>query len=94
MDNNNSHISSYFSHGKVLTALLTLTFITVLLTWFDFGVLTIAVVLLVASIKAAIVLIWFMHLKFENTFMRWMVAGVFILFVLVLIVTFIDYFFR
>jgi cytochrome c oxidase subunit 4 len=94
MDNHTSHISSNLSHGLVLTALLTLTLITVLLTWLDLGVFTIAATLLVASTKATIVLTWFMHLRFENAFIRWMVLGVFIMFVLILIVTFVDYFFR
>lgn len=91
---NKTHISSYESHGKVLISLLILTMISVLVTWIDFGVFTIAVALTVASVKATIVLTWFMHLKFESSFIRWMVAGVFVLFTLVLIITFIDYFFR
>jgi len=91
---NKTHISSYESHGKVLISLLILTMISVLVTWMHFGVFTIAVALTVASVKATIVLTWFMHLKFESSFIRWMVAGVFVLFTLVLIITFIDYFFR
>ncbi len=91
---NNTHISSYQSHVKVLLSLLVLTMVTVLLTWFDFGILTIAVTLLVASVKATIVLTWFMHLKFESAIIRGMVIGVFALFTLVLTITFIDYSFR
>lgn len=94
MDQHKTHISSYISHARVLAALLTLTLITVLLTWLDLGVLTIAVTLLVASIKAFIVLTWFMHLKFESAFTRWIVTGTFVLFILILIVTFFDYSFR
>ncbi len=91
---NKTHISSYESHGKVLISLLLLTMVSVLVTWMHFGVFTIAVALTVASVKATIVLTWFMHLKFESSFIKWMVAGVFVLFTLVLIITFIDYFFR
>ncbi len=91
---NKTHISSYESHGRVLISLLLLTMLSVLVTWMEFGVFTIAVALTVASVKAFIVLTWFMHLKFESNFIRWMVAGVFVLFTLVLIITFIDYFFR
>lgn len=94
MDQHKAHISSYLSHARVLAALLTLTLITVLLTWLDLGVLTIAVTLVVASTKAFIVLTWFMHLKFESAFTRWIVTGAFALFVLILIVTFFDYSFR
>lgn len=94
MENHDTHISSYESHGKVLVSLLALTMLSVLITWMHFGVFTIAVALSVASVKAFIVLRWFMHLKFESAFIRGMVIGVFALFTLVLIVTFIDYFFR
>ncbi len=94
MDQHKAHISSYLSHGWVLTSLLILTLITVLLTWLDLGAFTIAVTLLVASIKASIVLTWFMHLKFESAFTRWIVVGTFALFILILIVTFFDYSFR
>jgi len=94
MDNHDTHISSYQSHGKVLIALLALTTLSVMVTWMDLGVFTIAVALTVASVKAFIVLTWFMHLKFENIFLRGMVIGVFALFTIILIITFIDYFFR
>jgi hypothetical protein len=35
-----------------------------------------------------------MHMKFESLFMKLMVSGVFVLFALVVIITFIDYYFR
>jgi hypothetical protein len=35
-----------------------------------------------------------MHLKSENLFMKLMVTGVFVLYALVIIITFIDYYFR
>ncbi len=95
MENNEKHhISSYTSHTLVLIVLLILTFVTVFVSEFHFGVFSVGVALLVASIKATTVLTWFMHLKFESRFTKWMVAGVFILFALVVIITFIDYLLR
>ncbi|QQS51384.1 MAG: cytochrome C oxidase subunit IV family protein [Bacteroidota bacterium] len=95
MENNEKHhISSYTSHALVLIALLVLTFITVYISKFHFGVFSVGVALLVASVKATTVLTWFMHLKFESKFTKWMVGGVFILFALVVIITFIDYLLR
>jgi cytochrome c oxidase subunit 4 len=35
-----------------------------------------------------------MHLKYESLFIKLMVGGVFLLFALVVIITFIDYLFR
>jgi len=35
-----------------------------------------------------------MHLKFENLILRLMVGGVFLLFAIIIVITFIDYYFR
>ena len=94
MSNDEKHISSYQSLTVVLVILLFLTAISVLVTGFHLGALTVAVALLIASVKVFIVLRQFMHLKFENRFLRLAVAGVFALFAVVTIITFIDYYFR
>ncbi len=94
MKNDDNHISSYSSLTVVLVILLFLTTISVLVTGFHLGALTVAVALLIACVKVFIVLTQFMHLRFENRFLRLAVAGVFVLFALVTIITFIDYFFR
>ncbi|HBH50137.1 MAG TPA: cytochrome-c oxidase [Bacteroidales bacterium] len=88
------HISSYTSHAIVLIALLALTFITVFVSEINFGAFSVGVALIVASVKAVTVLTYFMHLKFENRFTVWMVSGVFIVFALVIVITFIDYLLR
>jgi caa(3)-type oxidase subunit IV len=94
MNNDEKHISSYQSLTVVLVILLFLTAISVLITGFHLGALTVAVALLIASVKVFIVLTQFMHLKFENRFLRLAVTGVFALFAVVTIITFIDYYFR
>jgi cytochrome c oxidase subunit IV len=94
MNNDEKHISSYQSLTVVLVILLFLTAISVLVTGFHLGALTVAVALLIASVKVFIVLTQFMHLKFENRFLRLAVTGVFALFAVVTIITFIDYYFR
>lgn len=78
----------------VLVILLILTTISVLVTGIHLGPVTVAVALLIASVKVAIVITQFMHLKFENLFLKLAVSGVFTLFALVILITFIDYFFR
>lgn len=94
MKTQETHISSYSSHAIVLIALLTLTFISVFVAGFHFGALTVAVALTIASIKVATVIINFMHVKFENLFLKLAIAGVFVLYALVIIITFIDYLLR
>jgi cytochrome c oxidase subunit 4 len=94
MKDEKQHISSYASLTVVLIILLTLTTISVLITGIHLGPVTVAVALVIASVKVAIVITQFMHLRFENLFLKLAVSGVFTLFALVILITFIDYFFR
>jgi len=88
------HISSYFSHGIILVILLALTTISVLVTGWHLGALTVTVALIIASVKVGTVMTYFMHLKSENLFLKLLVSGVFVLYALVIIITFIDYLLR
>jgi len=94
MKNEETHISEYSSHAIVLIVLLILTTVSVLVTGWHLGPFSVAVALIIASIKVRTVITHFMHMKTESLFMRLMVTGVFILFGLVIIITFIDYYFR
>jgi cytochrome c oxidase subunit 4 len=94
MKNEETHISSYSSHAIVLIVLLILTTISVSVTGWHFGPFSVVIALIIASIKVRTVITYFMHLRFESLFMKLMVTGVFTLYALVIIVTFIDYYFR
>jgi cytochrome c oxidase subunit 4 len=41
-----------------------------------------------------LVLTWFMHLKFDQPFLRFMVGFVVLVFFAVIFITFLDYYFR
>lgn len=88
------HLSSYTQHAIVLIILLILTFITVAVTEIHFSTFSVGVALLIASAKGFTVLSYFMHLKYENRFLKLIVAGIFLLYALVIVITFIDYLFR
>jgi len=94
MKTEESHISTYTSHAIVLIILLILTTTSVLLTGWHLGPFSVAVALLIASIKVRTVITYFMHARFESLFLRLMITGVFLIFALVIIITFIDYYFR
>jgi cytochrome c oxidase subunit 4 len=94
MKNEELHISSYSSHGIVLTVLLALTTLSVLVTGWHLGAFSVAIALLIASIKVRTVITYFMHVKFESLFLKLLITGVFVLYALVIIITFIDYFLR
>lgn len=77
-----SHHSEQHSHGDdaheahvvpdkvfhvVFVLLLVGTFVTFAVTWVDFGLaINVIVALLVASLKALLVVLFFMHLKYEQ----------------------------
>ena len=50
----------------VFAALIALTAITVAVSYFDFGPFNLMVALGVATVKAALVALWFMHLRYDN----------------------------
>ena len=94
MANNTTHTIEYKTLSKILLVLLFLTFVTIEVTYYDLGTLTVTAALLIAGLKATLVLSNFMHLKYESLLLRILVAMVFVLFVLIVVITFIDYAFR
>lgn len=60
------HILPTKVYRNTLLALLVLTVVTVAVAQVDLGALNIFVAILVASVKAALVCMFFMHLKFES----------------------------
>ena len=94
MKNHDNHISSDTLNWTVLLVLLCLTTISILAIKIHLGTYTVLLALLLASVKVTIVLTYFMHLKFENLLLRLMVGAVFLLFAIVIAITFIDYYFR
>jgi cytochrome c oxidase subunit 4 len=94
MKNEETHISSYSSHAIVLIVLLVLTTISVLVTGYHLGAFSVAIALIIASIKVRTVISYFMHIRFESLFMKLMVTAVFVIFGLIIIITFIDYLLR
>ena len=71
-----AHVIPFAVYRNVLIALLVLTVITVVVAkWsiFDFGAWNIALAMIIASVKATIVALYFMHLKFEDK-VTWLYA--------------------
>jgi len=94
MSEQKNHISSYKSHIIVLLCLITLTVLTVTITSVHLGPFNTAAAMLIASIKASIVLLYFMHLKFDEKIYRFMVMLVLAIYSVVIIITFFDYLYR
>ena len=78
----------------VWVALLALTMVTVAASvWFP-GKVGIGVAMVVTPIKAALILMWFMHLKYETAVFRAMFLSAIMILALVMGLTFFDYSFR
>ena len=79
------HIVPLNIYVKVLCSLLVLTFITVTVAQMDFGMFNALIAMGIATAKAVLVLLFFMHLKYDNKlFFIILLAGVFFLFVIFL----------
>jgi cytochrome c oxidase subunit 4 len=60
------HIVSYAANIKIWIVLLLLTWITITAAFLNFGTMAVAVALLIANVKAIVVLAYYMHLKFDS----------------------------
>lgn len=95
MENNRKHtIVPYRTHILVLLTLIVLTLLSVAITTIELGPLTVAAALVFATLKGLIVLIFFMHLKFDNIIYSIMLAFVMFSIISIIVVTFLDYLFR
>lgn len=94
MSEHKPHITSYTTQTIVLVSLIILTAISVAITRLEMGPLNTLVAMLVAAVKSAIVLAWFMHLKFDNKLFLIFTVLVITVFLLVMLVTFFDYLYR
>ena len=87
------HISSYSEHFGTWVALILLTLMTVFISTFgaDLRTLTVATAMLIATVKALAVALYFMHLKYDAKIYRaWMIV-VMALFVFFLFMVILDY---
>lgn len=85
-EHDKGHILGYSTLTAVWLALLVLTAVTVAISRVDMGALNIWVALAVASVKSALVIFFFMHMKYENNIFR-----IFLLVALVTLAVFIGF---
>ena len=78
----------------VWLGLMVLTAVTVGAAEVDFGFLHVLVAMIVASLKAALVVFWFMHLKSEGSAIKGMVLAAFIILAIFISFTFFDVAYR
>ncbi|MDR3652119.1 MAG: cytochrome C oxidase subunit IV family protein [Paludibacter sp.] len=94
MANNVSHITDYKVLARVVLILMSLTLLTIFVTSFHLGAFSVTVALLIAGVKAFFILTYFMHLKYESLLLRLLVTMIFVLYAVIILITFIDYAYR
>jgi cytochrome c oxidase subunit 4 len=75
MDSVEQHLTSYKTLGLVLAALLVLTGITIGVSSIDLGIFNVFIALGIACIKVSLVLLFFMHLKYEGRAIKFSLIG-------------------
>lgn len=91
---NDHHILSYTKLAAVLGALLVLTVITIGVSYIDMGIFNVPVALAVASTKVTLVLLFFMHLKYESKAITYSFISTVIFLAIMITFTFWDVAFR
>ncbi len=85
------HAHSYSIYILVWLALMILTGVTVAVAGINFGSLTVATALLIASVKTYLVLTIFMHLRVEQKVFKVFVFVAFLFFLISIVLLFSDY---
>jgi cytochrome c oxidase subunit IV len=73
-DLGHEHVTPLSVYLGIFGALMALTIITVAVAWADLGSLNIIVALGVAVVKATLVVLYFMHVKYSSK-LTWIVIG-------------------
>lgn len=94
MEKENHHIVPYKTYVYILISLIVLTFMSIGITHINLGGYSVLGALIFSTIKSVLVLTWFMHLKFDQPFLRYMVGFVALVFLAVIFITFLDYYNR
>lgn len=93
MNKEKQHIVPLKTYLIILGILLALTFLSVAITQIDLGSFGVFGALLFASVKTGLIVFYFMHLKFENKMYSIFAGLVLLTFIVVIILTFLDYMF-
>lgn len=84
------HVSSTAMFTNVLITLLFLTFITVATSRFDFGSANMLIAMAIASVKASLVIAFFMHVKWDTAINKIVFLSSFLFLSLLFVFTLAD----
>ena len=90
-DHEKQHIVSYKQNIIIWGILLILTVVTVSVSTLDLRSLAVAAAISIATIKAVIVALYFMHLKYDKKILGIFMLITMLVFISVLLLTFLDF---
>jgi cytochrome c oxidase subunit IV len=85
------HIVGPKTYAIIFVTLLTFTGITVVAAFIDLGIFNPIIALAIASIKAVIVMLFFMHVFYQSRLIKMTVASGFFTFLVLVTMTLSDY---
>lgn len=85
------HIVTPKQYTLVFITLIVGTIITVLAAYKDMGVLNPVIALAIACFKACVVILFFMHAKYQSRLIKLTIASGFFLFISLIVMTLSDY---
>jgi cytochrome c oxidase subunit 4 len=88
------HIVSRKIYFSIFGILLGLTALTTFVAFQDLGPFNIVVALLIALVKAGLVILFFMHVKYSSRLTKVFIAAGFLWFLIMVSFTFADYYSR
>lgn len=88
------HLIPYRTFFLVWVVLLLLTGLTVTVAQFNLGALNIWVALLIATVKSALVIAFFMHMKYESRLFRLALFAALAILAIFIGLTFVDVLYR
>jgi len=89
-----AHAVKYSLYAKVWLALVILTTITVSVSYLDMKKFTVFTAMLIATVKSGLVLLYFMHIRYEKLIYPVMILFILSTYAIFVILTFSDYSFR
>ncbi|MCY3770578.1 MAG: cytochrome C oxidase subunit IV family protein [Gemmatimonadetes bacterium] len=90
-DHHGPHIATSANYLTIFAALLVLTAVTVWVATVDLSIFNTVVAMAIASVKAILVILYFMHLKFSPGQTKLAAAAAIFWLLILLIITFFDY---
>jgi cytochrome c oxidase subunit 4 len=89
-----AHHVSYGTYVNVWLGLVALTAVTIGAHYLNLKHLAIFTAVLIATVKSTLVLLYFMHIRFEKRLFTYMILAVVATYAVFILLTFADYYYR